>query len=331
MSDSLNRMRAYIECLRESAKVVKKDVRQGHYAGYIKQFISEFCNEKVYLVESTGENLKLRWSKDGGDTNFLLCTGMFEIPAENLVFRRDTPCYVWLKAEGVNSAKNFDLIDNGYLPADLLRSVSPELFTFLRGIYLIVTSSLETVKYRPKMVTSTGLPSRDGLARTEYNNLKIQSPCWRKAVCCCLCLNKPKKTKNYGIDFAIHNRRLRTNVEIQDKEIVDMIISMIVANESGSSGSIDSKLGNFYHVMNIVQMRREHATTTSSDEFKQKRSDVMATYDKKTSEDFVPAIRFTGTLKCLTRWKTRNGFWPTTEDRNRISNCDVFVVSRNIP
>ena len=376
MSDSFNRMQKYIDRLRESAKVVKKDVRQRLYAGYINQFIGEFCNEKVYLVGSTGENLKLRWSKDGGDTDFLLCTGMFEIPVENLVFRRDTPCYVWVKAEGVNSAKNLDLVDNRYLPADLLRSVSPELFTFLRGIYLIVTSSLETVKYRPKMISSTGLPSRVGLARTEYSNLKIQSPCWRKAAWCCLCLNKPKMTKNYGTDFAIHNERLRTNVEIhnQDKEIMDMIISMIVANKPGSSGSNDSKLGNLYQVMNIVQMRRErsqatasrefegvraegatesheasvqehvegnllpevttrieHSTTNSLEEFKQKRNGVVATYDKKTSEDFVPAIRVKGMLKFMADWEKRNGFWPKAEDRHRISKCDVFVVSRNAP
>ena len=368
MSDNFDRLQTYIERLREQAKVEKNDVRHRHYAGYINQFISEFCNERVYLVGSTGENLKLRWSKNGGDADFLLCTGMFEIPVENLQFRADTPCYVWLKSDGLESKINFDLIDDKYIPTGLLRSVSTEFFTILRGIYLIVTSTLDTVPGRQSRVTTTGLPSRVGLARTEYRNLKIPddrmaNPSDNKNEIKRLRTDKPK-TERYGKDVVIHKK---------DKEIMDSIINMIVfAKTRESTGSHDGQFRNFAHVMNIVQKRRQDGqaftigeckddgaedviisheksvqdegqstpevkrnrqplTKPSTEEFKQILSDVEGTYEERTSKDFVPAIRVKGMLKFMADWENRNGFWPKTEDRHRISKCDVFVVSRYAP
>ena len=360
MSDNLDRLRTYIYIgrLRESAKVEMNDIRYGHYAEYINEFISHFCNEKVYLVGSTGEHLKLRWSKNGGDTDFLICTGMFEIPVENLEFRDDTPCYAWLKSDGLKSKLNFDLIDDTYIQTDLLRTVSPELFTILRGIYLIVTSTLDTVRDSQGRVTTTGLPSRVGLARTEYRNLKvpdgiIPDPSSIKETTSRLRKNEPKTTGKYGKDVVIHDK---------DREIMDMIINMIVlARKPGSSGSHDGEFRNFAHVMNIVQKRRYGCQTTkigdcqdvgaedvtvtswqekgqsipvvkpSPEKSKQKLNNLECTYEAIKCKDFVPVIRVKGMLNCMTKWKRRQGFWPKTEDRHRISNCDVFVVSRYAP
>ena len=292
---------------------------------------------------------------------------MFEIPVENLVFREDTPCYVWLKVDGLESKIQFHLIDDKYIPTDLLRTVSQELFTILRGIYLIVTSSLDNVRDSRSRFTSTGLPSRVGLARQEYRNLKIPDeriPDARERKPVIHFGTKKSKMNDYGKDVVIHKK---------DKEFVDYLIDGIaLTRKPEGNGTHDGHFRNFAHVMNLVKKRRKdyratetgdnneaevvaesHETFTqdhtegqslswvmrntdpvikpSLEQLKQKLSDVEGTYESRSSKDFVPAIRVKGVLQFMTDWEKRDGFWPKREDRQRISKCDVFVVSRYAP
>lgn len=163
----------HISELEERTKPSKNDIRFQRYVNYINCFLEKFGREKVYLVGSTSEKSKLAFSRDDGDADFLLVSGKLEIPVENIVPNRRTPCYVWIRADALSRDIGLEIVEDEYISANTLREVRPELFTILRAIYLHVTATVNKLPETDTARTVLSVSSKVGIQTTAYRSLKF--------------------------------------------------------------------------------------------------------------------------------------------------------------
>ncbi|XP_045176649.2 uncharacterized protein LOC123537137 [Mercenaria mercenaria] len=341
----------YIQQLEEHAKPGTNDERYMSYVKYINAFLSCFGKERAYLVGSTGEQLKLRRSQNGGDADFLLCSGRLEIPIDNIEERPDLRCYVKIRGDNLRPDLCGDLID-GYLSADILRDVRPELFTILRAIYTEVTSVLDTIPGRESRVTTIGVPMKVGLGRTEFRNLKIEGD-----------ILPPKRSiKRLKLDrdaqaVAHLKKRWRSvQLNVSDMKMFQRILKIVrMAKVPGSKGEHHGQINKFADLLDSVMQRIPLEQEQGPDDDaghsvdKEDEADmkverppvdvadkkVKATFSDMTTKDFVPALRVVGDrkLKCLVEWRKRveKANWPPRNIAEEIFNIDIFLVARDAP
>ncbi|XP_060601210.1 uncharacterized protein LOC132754575 [Ruditapes philippinarum] len=338
-------LQTYIARLEEHAKPVANDKRYMSYVKYINAFLSCFCKERVYLVGSTGEGLKLRRSKNDGDADFLMCSGRLEIPIENIEERPDLRCYVKIRADNLRRDICGELID-GYLSADMLRELRPELFTFLRAIFSEVTTNLDTIPGRESRVTTVGVPMKVGLGRTEFRNLVIEGDI----------LQTKRSNKRLKVDrdtkVATKLKERWRNVQIHegDMKIFQRILKIFrFAKVPGSKGEKFGQINKFADdldsVMKRIPLEQEPTpgciNESTSDEAEEETDvapnpeKIKATYSDMSTKDFVPALRIKGDTKlaCLVEWRKRveKANWPPGDVAQKIFNTDVYLVARDAP
>lgn len=170
-------LQIYMRRLKEMSEPTRNDKRYTHYVKYANRFLVFIGNERVYLVGSTGELSKLRWSTDEGDADFILVSGRLTIPVDNLQHREGMEDYVWIKTKNLDIGKCEMECNTQYLCPDILKTVSPNLYTTLRGLYTIVTSTSDDIPGRHSRIVTTAKQSKVGLAREEYRNLNIEDDC----------------------------------------------------------------------------------------------------------------------------------------------------------
>lgn len=339
----------YMKQLEEHATPTTNDKRHISYVKYINAFLSLFGKERVYLVGSTGELLKLRMSKFGGDADFLLCSGKLEIPIDNIEERKDFPCYVKIRADNLRSDTLGNIAD-GYLSADLLRDVRPELFTILRAIYTEVTTSSDFIPGRKSRMTTIGVPMKVGLARTEFRNLQVEGDSLPK---------RPMKRLIYDrsadVIAKLRKRWRGVHINMSDMKMLQRILKIVrMAKVPGSRGDNHGQMNYFAEMLESVMKRCVLEQETNGDDCAEAtvgdvesstnmeqtpQSDthpkVRATYSDMTKKDYVPALKVIGDgrLRCLSEWVKRveKGSWPPRNVVDEILNTDVFVVAREAP
>ena len=365
MSDFQSRrdLQTYLERLLDQSKPNSNDKRHCDYVKYINGFLSYFGREQVHLVGSTAEQTKLRFSLDNGDADFILVSGRLTVPVSQIEYRTDTPCYVWIRGENLNSEKNLgiDMVEacdgKKYLPAEVLHDIDARLFTILRGIYKFVTTNTDGVPGRQTRVTTLGERSNVGLARTELRGLEIKDkhkiPQLRKYFPKCL----PSREQDV--------KRQQTD---KDKDDINKILELIAL--FGSPGDPLEHEGQFAHFADVVKLLRDRQEIEtmkmrekepivkfddfSSDDMKHCSNeasqniddgddfevfindldlptDVKATYKEKTMKDFVPALRIEGKLECMDKWFKENGKWLSDEVKIDIYNSELYVVAKDAP
>ncbi|XP_060601209.1 uncharacterized protein LOC132754574 [Ruditapes philippinarum] len=339
-------LQTYIARLEEHAKPVANDKRYMSYVKYINAFLSCFCKERVYLVGSTGEGLKLKRSQNYGDADFIMCSGRLEIPIENIEERPDLRCYVKIRADNLRRDICGELID-GYLSADMLRELRPELFTFLRAIFSEVTTNLDTMPGTISRVTTIGLPMKVGLGAIEFRNLEIDGDI----------LNKKWSNKRLKVDrdmrvvSKLKERWRNVQLNAQDMKITHRILKVIklgkVPGSKGENfGNINKFADDLDSVMKRIPLEQEQGpdniNVPSGDHSKEIYEDVStmdekikATYTAMATRDFVPALRIIGDRKlaCLVEWRKRveKANWPPGDVAQKIFNTDVYLVARDAP
>ncbi|XP_045176581.2 uncharacterized protein LOC123537087 [Mercenaria mercenaria] len=341
----------YIQQLEEHAKPGTNDRRYMSYVKYINAFLSCFGKERAYLVGSTGEQLKLRRSQNDGDVDFLLCSGRLEIPIDNIEERPDLRCYIKIRGDNLRPDLRGDLID-GYLSADILRDVRPELFTILRAIYTEVTSN-DTIPRRESRVTMIGVPMKVGLGTTEFRNLEIDGDI----------LPSQKSIKRHKLDrdaqVVAHLKKRWRSVQLNmsDMKTFQRILKIVrMTKVPGSKGENHGKINKFADLLESVMQRIPleqeqgpddgvgHSIDKKEDEADVKverqpmdveDKKVKATFSGMKTKDFVPALRVVGDrkLNCLVDWRKRveKANWPPRNIAEEIFNTDIFLVARDAP
>jgi len=314
------------------------DKRYGEYVGLINRLLATIGDERVYLVGSTGENLKLRWSTDSGDADFLMISGRLRVPVENIEQRSDTPRYVWIKGHNLDHRLNGRLIEGRYFPAQLLRTVNPQLFTTLRAIYTIVTAPADFVPGREGRITTIGVNSRVGLARFEFRNLVVERNALPPR-----CHTRPPGQRSAHVASQLRRRWNGTSIRDNDIRMFSRIVKMVAAaRENVSNGQHTGQFGYFAHMMHEALQRRplsretgdEEETVTFENDLDVDDDEVItATYEEKSSKDFVPAGVVTGKLQLMRDFKQRmqKAAWPSAAVVEEIWNNDVFIICRSAP
>lgn len=323
----------YLKSLREYSESGRQGKLKAKYVDYINAFLEAVGNERIYLVGSTGENTKLQWSKDGGDVDFVLVSGELVIPSRNLESRTGMEDYVWIRSENLDC----HFCENSeYLRPIMLKTVSPDLFVFLRGFYVLFTATNEGIPYR----SETAIGSKVGLAIEKYNDLLIGKPGEpvkrggnadkgrSKAVC------KKLKKRWEGVPL---NQACETLFRRIGKLINIIIDSSSENNLSFFAKAMDAVLNRSLikdadcdHIKSFVQDEDINELTTLKITDNE---NVIATFTEKSSMDFVPALRVAGDLPFMDEFSGRikKASWPGKAIADSILKNDVFIVSRLAP
>ena len=347
-------LQRYLEKLLEKSKPNSNDKRHSDYVRYVNVFLSHFGDERAYLVGSTAENTKLRFSLDNGDADFLLVSGKLAIPVSAIECRANNPSFVWIRGEHLDSGNKLgiDMIETSdnkkYLQANILHDLDIRLFSVLRGVYKFVTSNTDSVPGRETRVTTFGEKSSVGLARIEIRGLEIKDkdkiPQLRKYFPKYL---KPRESKRQKMDT--------------DEEDIKRVLELIAL--FGTTADPTEHQGQFDRFTDIVkllldrqkrerlQLREEEPIvqfsetvdsdpeiTTNNDAGDLERagdlnlpSNVKATYNEKTMKDFVPALRVTGELHFMQEWLEENGKWLSDQVKLQIKKTEIYVVAKEAP
>lgn len=351
MSDHCSRrdINKYLEKLLDQATPNLNDKRHRQYIDYFNGFLSYFGDERVYLVGSTAEETKIRSSKDNSDADFLMVSGRLTIPASQLEPRKDIPSFVWVRGEQLGAASRLGIkmteSSDGkkYLAADILHNLDPRLFTILRGLYRIVTSTSDGVPGRSTRVTTLGESSSVGLARTELRGLEIKDkgkiPQLRKYF--------PKRLQPRG------PRCKRRRSETDQEELNKILELITLCSTPGSHTEDEGQFSHFAAIVKLLLVRQreenlqqrgeepivkfEDDMDIDNDDFERFENDldlptdVKATYKEKTMKDFVPAIRIVGRLGCMETWDKEYGRWLPAAVKREIVNSELYVVAKTAP
>ncbi|KAL4237691.1 hypothetical protein ACF0H5_002405 [Mactra antiquata] len=337
MSSSLQ---TYIERLELQAKPNSNDERHVLYTKLFNAYGKYFGGDEAHSVGSTSEGLKLRSRHDGGDADFLVCSGRLRIPIASLEPREATPCYMRVKGDMLPAAFREHLVD-GYLSADLVRQVNPKLFTTFRAIFTIVTTPSDGIPGRHSRVTTIGLPMKVGTARKEFRNLVIEgvdTPDFRSQ------RSRLTLARRSHVAAQLRSRRSEVRMNASDFMIIRRILNAFIDLEvPGSAGSMFGQLNKFASLLRSVFERpslednnddgEERVEFNNDLDEEDANRSYKATYDEMTSKDFVPAVKIDGKLKCMVDWYDRviKGRWPPRDLAEEIFNTDLFLVARDAP
>ena len=350
MSDYCSRsdIKKYLEKLLDQATPNLNDKRHRQYIDYFNGFLGYFGDERVYLVGSTAEETKLRSSKDNGDADFLMVSGRLTIPASQLEPKKDTPSFVWVRGDQLDAASRLGIemteSSDGkkYLAADILHDLDPRLFTILRGIYRIVTSTSDGVPGRSTRVTTLGESSSVGLARTELRGLEIKDKG-----------KIPQLRKYFPKRLQPREPRCRRQRSETDQELNQILELITLCTPPHSHTEDEGQFSHFAAVVKLLLVRQreenlqqrgeepivrfEDDMDIDSDDFERFENDldlptdVKVTYKEKTMKDFVPALKIVGRLGCMKTWDKEHGRWLPAAVKGEIVNSEIYVVAKTDP
>ena len=122
------------------AKPVVNDRRQKNYCEYITMFLSHFGRERCMVVGSTCEETRLRLCENEGDYDYLIISEIV-IPSECLEYKDDIPAFVNIHGTSLKEFHGVKMIDETFLPTNLLSDFRPEAFKHIKNIYNIISGS----------------------------------------------------------------------------------------------------------------------------------------------------------------------------------------------
>jgi len=325
------------------------DRRHRQYVKYINTFLKPFGNERVYLVGSTGENSKLRWSTDDGDSDFIFVSGRFTIPQENIVTRNNMDSYVWIKTSHLESPKFSFTNQNEYLHHELLKTVSADLFTLLRGIYKTITPINDSTHIR----VGTALRSKVGLATEEFENLRFDGFAKEDGHEVEVCPRDPGRSDTLTLYMLERWKNLK-KIKSADKKLIYKILTLLSSFRFPGSG------GKFEYFATVVKEALDRPpiqnilnkgtctysfhkqlyssayfldTPKTTDPNISSKEAVKAYYTKKRNMDFVPALRVQGVLPIMDAYlnRVKGNQWPSQELASKVRDSDVFIIARLAP
>ncbi|KAL4237811.1 hypothetical protein ACF0H5_002523 [Mactra antiquata] len=351
-----DKMECYLALLEAQSRQSRNDIRWGHVVAYVNTFLRRFGSEKVYLVGSTGEKSKLTFSKDDGDADFLMVSGMYGIDVTQLEFNKNTECFLRVKCNQESEKIGLDKVD-GYISANTLREIKPELFTILRGIYSHVTSGRYRLSDIGSDDTYISVPSKVGLASIRYRHLNLDEALldWLKQYQ--YDDNREEETRR-----SLHRRWQDVPIHDSDIKILRRVLRIIqmIVGYGGNVVKSNSQLFHFAGLLDDLTKRSSMAATRllnseNSDQVLEEMHEAKSvknipdltsktpeldidfgemrnTYKEKYHMDFVPAIRLNQKLDLMEDWRQRvsdAGIDITLVDD--ICNTDIFVVSKVSP
>ena len=344
-------LQRYLDKLLEKSKPNSNDRRHSDYVRYINVFLSHFGDERAYLVGSTAEDTKLRFSLDNGDADFILVSGKLDIPVSAIECRAKNPSFVWIRGEHLDSGNKIgiDMIETSdgkkYLQADTLHDLDIRLFSILRGIYQFVTSNTDSVPGRETRVTTFGEKSSVGLARIQIRGLEIKDK------------DKIPQLRKYFPKYLRPRESKRQKLD-KDGEDINRILELIALfGKTADSTEHDGQFDRFTDIVKLLldrqkrerlQLREEEPIVQFSDTVESDPeitandddgdfeissdlnlpSNVRATYKEKTMKDFVPALRVRGELHFMQEWFKENGKWLSDKVKMQIKNTEIYVVAK---
>ena len=123
------------------AKPVVNDKRQKEYCKYITMFLSHFGSERCMVVGSTREKTRLRLCENEGDYDYLIISEIV-IPSECLEYKDDIPAFVNINGTSLKELfPGVKMIDDTFLPTNLLSDFRPEAFKHIKNMYDIISRS----------------------------------------------------------------------------------------------------------------------------------------------------------------------------------------------
>ncbi|KAH3852600.1 uncharacterized protein LOC127875052 [Dreissena polymorpha] len=328
----------------DRAKQRTNDRRWAAYVRYINAGLEVLGKERVYLVGSTGENLNLRLPSDRGDADFLLVSGRLEVPVANIEYRLNTPLYLWIRGKGLDMRYCGRLVDDTYLSADMLRTVHPMLFTMIRALCTIVTAPLQFVPGRYLIHTCLGMPSRVGIAFTEFRQLKIEDTDSLRMG------PNAEEIMQEEVESKLKRRQNSVKMKDNDAKLFKRVQEMASFSKTPSTRGEHHGRNVFLATMIDEALRRKSGVNQSEGDCNsemetifQDVSDehdnefigkVKATYDDIAGKDFVPALRIDGKLSCIEEFcrRVQSAKWPPRNVVNDIDNkCEFFIIARDAP
>ena len=337
-----NTLQEHIQRLQQLSAPNRNDIRHARYATYVTAFLEPLGDERVYLVGSTRENTKLRWSTDGGDSDFVLVSGKLKVPVESMEHREGMADYIWIKTDKLKT--NLLHLDTTglYLCPTMLKTVSTKLFTTLRGIYTITTSTSDSIPGRTRRITTTADNSKVGLARKEFENLHIEGNIHIFSEP----TTKMAKPRNAAFALYLQRRWSETNCLEEEKKLLKRFFAMVgscklpglKADGFGKFLSFASKVDASITRPPIigdleVPENADFVNDLDMDIVDASAEKVKATYTRVSSKDFVPVLVVDGTLHYMSQFMERvnDTYWPGQKLAEDIFKTDIFVVARTAP
>ncbi|XP_060063475.1 uncharacterized protein LOC132543938 [Ylistrum balloti] len=331
------------------ARPLPQDFRMATYCRYVNLIMEELGQERCILVGSTKEGTRLRTKQNEGDYDILVI-GDITVPVENLKHREDLPCFVHINGTFMKEVERKDLIDGEYLPATLLKKLSPSLFGHVKGLLELFL--------RPQSFKANGISrvTMDTDIKPGFNTVDFED--WS----CDLLL--PKTNPGYRHDKALRKTYAervnhseffhdKSNGAVHAMEIIAKLLLLFKTKENSDSYLYQT----FRPYLNVLAAEEENHVSTAAETIgdvrenlqedhkgteppeinctsslvKQTRSkikSVRATYNKKSMKDFIPALRLSGPPKFIHEWILRTRYWPRKPMVDAISRSQYFVVAK---
>ena len=344
------------------AKPVVNDRRQKNYCEYITMFLSHFGSpkgrERCMVVGSTCEETRLRLCENEGDYDYLIISEIV-IPSECLEYKDDIPAFVNINGTSLKEFHGVKMIDDTFLPTNLLSDFRPEAFKHLKNIHDIISGS-SIARKRNSTHVSFDHRIKPGTSLVHYIDLKCpEIPC-----------EVPYKCKN-KIREHIEAHLQNDSCAIDNMKVVTGLVRVynkiaVLPNEPECN--VQQAYGAFIEAMD----GHDHESTEMHDDeikqpnqedspyqvkllepdtecTRQKAQDEMANipadsngcketesdkvkiqYKYKCSKDFIPAFPLSGKPKYLDAWRMRQrkSEWPPRSTIDEIYKSEFFVVAK---
>jgi hypothetical protein len=345
------------------AKPVVNDRRQKNYCEYITMFLSHFGSpkggERCMVVGSTCEETRLRLCENEGDYDYLIISEIV-IPSECLEYKDDIPAFVNINGTSLKEFHGVKMIDDTFLPTNLLSDFRPEAFKHIKNIYDIISGSSIARKRNSRNV-SFDHRIKPGTSLVHYIDLKCpEIPC-----------EVPYKCKN----------KIREYIEAQLphdlpavrgtlKRVADMLHAYLHLAPSPND-NISTLQQAYESIIEALRALEHESTEMNDDERKQPNQEdspsqvklletdsecanipaedttipkdidsngcketesdkVKIQYTYKCSKDFIPAFPLSGKPKYLDAWRMRQrkSEWPPRSTIDEIYKSEFFVVAK---
>ncbi|OWF53722.1 uncharacterized protein LOC110446012 [Mizuhopecten yessoensis] len=328
-----------IELLKK-VTTVPTDLRQDRYCRYINSILSLYGEEQCILVGSTKERTRLRSNQDQGDHDYLMISEIL-ISTKYLQYNDKVPCYVRIDGTKLHDELPVELIDGIYLPGNLLRTVSSEAFTGLRGLFSLV-SLVSTFQGQHTLHINIDAPNKPGVTLTNYTD-------W-------MCDELPVRPKSPNIDtdkvYGLFYERIRnspflmhTNTKVIQVLRKLALLAITLSDDIGAGAQLFQYLSPLVNAVtdciNSSTTASHHTrsstlnTTNAEEELRSTEHSgceevFYASYRWKSLKRCIAAFPLDGPPKHMDTWKARtcDKAWPGVDVVSSICKSDFFVVCK---
>jgi len=347
-------------------------LQQQKYCKYISMFLSHFSKtrdggERCMVVGSTCEKTRLRSCENKGDYDYLIISKIV-IPSECLEYKADIPAFVNINGTSLKEFPGVKMIDDTFLPSNLLSDFRPEAFKHIKNMYDIISGS-SLIRSRNSRHVAFDHRIKPGTSLVHYVDLKCPE----------IPYEVPHKDSNQiRKNFEEHlqnDSRLRDMTFSTVNVVGDLVREYnkldVLPNNPGSAfqqayGPIMEAVDEHEH--ESTEMREDERKQPNQEEVKLLETDAECTpqnvqeemanipaedthipmdidsngckeaesdkveiqYMYKCSKDFIPAFPLSARPKYLDAWRMRKRIseWPSRSTIDEIYKSEFFVVAK---